>query len=319
MVRGRLHDLRADVRADGGAAVPPTAVPTGVDGVPRRCLRRADALAHHLAPADSAAPSPLPSPLPSVPPTPQPSPEPTLARRTAVHRAHGRAVVTPAPKPTPRPTIPTPQPTREPTFAPTGCRPVPTAHPDDAAVARAVRAADARASRTPTSPPTGSTPRRPCRACSTSSPPLPSFSCNADEVALSRRYFPSGAAWGDPDETKQSTEQSEVLDLSDDGAAACEFVVSGFEDIAGVYVASPQSNGDIWYSLASDPDRTVRPTVDPSGNGYDFCHPTVCACSAYGAGDRCGYKGDLTPGCIYRWGNTAADIEERRSTRRAIG
>jgi hypothetical protein len=141
--------------------------------------------------------------------------------------------------------------------------------------------------------------------------PLPSFSCGADEVALSRRYFPSGAAWGDPDEDKQSTEQSEVLDLSpgdDDGAAACEFVVSGFEDIAGVYVASPQSNGDIWYSLASDPDRTVRPTVDPSGNGYDFCYPTSCTC--VDSSFRCGYKGDLTPGSITRWSRTAAEIEE---------
>jgi len=91
-------------------------------------------------------------------------------------------------------------------------------------------------------------------------------------------------------------------------AAACEFVVSGGEDIAGVYVASPQSNGDIWYSLASDPDRTVRPTVDPSGNGYDFCHPTACTCvNVY---SRCGYKGDLTPGSILRWSFTAADIEE---------
>ena len=105
---------------------------------------------------------------------------------------------------------------------------------------------------------------------------------------------------------------------ADAGAAACEFVVSGFEDIAGVYVASPQSNGDIWYSLASDPDRTVRPTVDPSGNGYDFCHPTVCACSAYGAGDRCGYKFLLTPGSIFRWGNTAAEIEECYDVARSI-
>ena len=52
--------------------------------------------------------------------------------------------------------------------------------------------------------------------------PLPSFSCGADEVALSRRYFPSGAAWGDPDEDKQSTEQSEVLVLSDDSPASGE-------------------------------------------------------------------------------------------------
>merc|ERR1712072_370713 len=86
------------------------------------------------------------------------------------------------------------------------------------------------------------------------------------------------------------------------------FVVSGGEDIAGAYVASPQSNGDIWYSLASDPDRTVRPTVDPSGNGYDFCHPTVCTCvDVY---TRCGYKGDLTPGSILRWSRTAAEIGE---------
>ena len=31
---------------------------------------------------------------------------------------------------------------------------------------------------------------------------------------------------------------------------------------------------------------------------------------SYGAGDRCGYKGDLTPGSIHRWSFTAADIEE---------
>ena len=96
------------------------------------------------------------------------------------------------------------------------------------------------------------------------------------------------------------------------------FVVSGFEDIAGAYVQSPQSNGDIWYSHSDDPDRTVRPTVDPSGIGYDFCHPTACACSAYGAGDRCGYKFLLTPGSIFRWGNTAAEIEECYDVARSI-
>ena len=92
--------------------------------------------------------------------------------------------------------------------------------------------------------------------------------------------------------------------------------MSGGEDIAGVYVASPQSNGDIWYSLASDPDRTVRPTVDPSGNGYDFCHPTACTCvDVY---SRCGYKGDLTPGSILRWSRTAADIEECYDVARSV-
>ena len=97
------------------------------------------------------------------------------------------------------------------------------------------------------------------------------------------------------------------------------FVVSGFEDIAGIYVASPQPNGDIWYSLASDPDRTVRPTIGLSAPfGYDFCHPTACACTAYGAGDRCGYKFLLTPGSIFRWGNTAAEIEECYDVARSI-
>ena len=97
------------------------------------------------------------------------------------------------------------------------------------------------------------------------------------------------------------------------------FVVSGFEDIAGIYVASPQPNGDIWYSLASDPDRTVRPTVGLSAPfGYDFCHPTACACTAYGAGNRCGYKFLLTPGSIFRWGNTAAEIEECYDVARSI-
>ena len=103
------------------------------------------------------------------------------------------------------------------------------------------------------------------------------------------------------------------------GQRAGSLSLSGFEDIAGIYVASPQPNGDIWYSLASDPDRTARPTIGLSAPfGYDFCHPTACACTAYGAGDRCGYKFLLTPGSIFRWGNTAAEIEECYDVARSI-
>ena len=63
----------------------------------------------------------------------------------------------------------------------------------------------------------------------------------------------------------------------------------------------------------------MRPTIGLSAPfGYDFCHPTACACTAYGAGDRCGYKFLLTPGSIFRWGNTAAEIEECYDVARSI-